>query len=111
MSVSSERSAPPPATPGASELPLREQRILAFERRWCEHAGAKEDAIRAEFELAGPRYYQLLNAALDLPEAVLFDPLLVRRLQRLRDSRTEARSARVLGSLDRASAPSDLTDQ
>ena len=86
-------------TPTESPLPQREQRILVFERQWWAHAGAKEAAIRAEFDLSAARYYQVLNAALDLPEALAFDPLLVRRLQRMRDSRTDARSARVLGSL------------
>jgi hypothetical protein len=98
--ASSERSDTPLATPAASPLPQREQRILVFERQWWAHAGAKEAAIRAEFDLSAARYYQLLNAALDLPEAIAFDPMLVRRLQRLRDARTDARSARVLGTPD-----------
>lgn len=98
MPTSSERSETESATPDASSLPQREQRILVFERQWWRHAGAKEEAIRAEFNLPAARYYQLLNAALDRPDAVLFDPMLVRRLQRLRDSRSDARSARVLGS-------------
>ncbi|MET4703418.1 hypothetical protein ABIB54_000888 [Frigoribacterium sp. UYMn621] len=100
MPASSERSDLPSATPEIAALPAREQRILTFERQWWSHAGAKEAAIRAEFDLPAARYYQLLNAALDLPEAILFDPLLVRRLQRLRDARTDARSARVLGTAD-----------
>jgi hypothetical protein len=96
--ASSERPDTPSVTPATSPLPPREQRILVFERQWWSHAGAKEAAIRAEFSLSSARYYQLLNAALDLPEAILFDPMLVRRLQRLRDARTDARSARVLGT-------------
>jgi hypothetical protein len=98
--ASSERSDTPSVTPATSPFPEREQRILAFERQWWAHAGAKEAAIRAEFDLPAARYYQLLNAALDRPEAVLFDPMLVRRLQRLRDARTDARSARVFGTPD-----------
>ena len=100
MAASTERSDSPSASPGASLLPSREQRILAFERTWWTHAGAKEQAIREEFALSAARYYQLLNAVLDLPEAILFDPMLVRRLQRLRDARTDARSSRVLGIPD-----------
>ncbi|MHC5797535.1 DUF3263 domain-containing protein [Lacisediminihabitans sp. FW035] len=100
MAASSERSGPPSATPLGSALPEREQRILVFERQWWAHAGAKEAAIRSEFDLPAARYYQLLNAALDLPEATIFDPMLVRRLQRMRDARTGARSARVLGGSD-----------
>ena len=71
-----------------------------FEQHWWAHAGAKEAAIRAEFDLPVARYYQLLNATLDRPEAIAYDPMLVRRLQRMRDARTDARSARVLGSSD-----------
>ena len=100
MPASSDRSDIPSVTPGASSLPSREQRILVFERQRWTHAGAKEAAIRAEFAIPAARYYQMLNAALDLPEAILFDPMLVRRLQRVRDARTKARSARVLGSPD-----------
>ena len=100
MPASSKRSDIPLASPGASPLPSREQRILAFERKWWTNAGAKEEAIREEFALPAARYYQLLNAALDLPAAIIFDPMLVRRLQRLRDARTDARSARVLGIPD-----------
>ena len=43
------------------------------------------------------RYYQVLNALIDRPEALAFDPLLVRRLRRLRAARQRARSARRLG--------------
>jgi hypothetical protein len=95
VEASSDRSEGASTTPIHS-LPEREQRILVFERQWWAHAGAKEAAIRSEFDLTAARYYQLLNAALDLPEAIAFDPMLVRRLQRMRDARTEARSARAL---------------
>ncbi|HXD61217.1 MAG TPA: DUF3263 domain-containing protein [Lacisediminihabitans sp.] len=78
-------------------LAEREQRILAFERQWWKHAGAKEEAIRSEFGLSAARYYQVLNALLDSPAALVSDPMLVKRLRRLRDARTSARSARVIG--------------
>lgn len=83
----------PDASHGLSE---RDQRILVFERQWWKHAGAKEQAIRSEFGLSAARYYQMLNAVLDQPSALLFDPMLVKRLHRIRDARTEARAARVL---------------
>lgn len=83
-----------PASEPESELSDRDERILAFERQWWKHAGAKEDAIRAEFGLSPARYYQLLNAVIDLPAAVRHDPMLVRRLLRVREARTSARSAR-----------------
>ena len=81
-----------------SGLPERERRILDFERKWWRHAGAKEEAIRSQFSLPAARYYQLLNAVIDTPEAVRHDPMLVRRLQRARDARTSARAARSFTS-------------
>lgn len=100
MPAEAERSDPSLANVEMPAIPDRERRMLEFERRWWKHAGAKEEAIRAEFDLPPARYYQVLNATLDLPAALFFDPLLVRRLQRLRDARTGARSSRVLGSPD-----------
>ena len=81
-----------------SGLPERDRRILDFERQWWRHAGAKEEAIRSQFSLPAARYYQLLNAVIDTPEAVRHDPMLVRRLQRARDARTSARAARSFTS-------------
>lgn len=78
------------------ELTERDEAILAFERQWWRHAGAKEQAIRQEFGLSAARYYQLLGALIDSPAALAHDPMLVKRLQRLRDARTAARSARAL---------------
>ncbi len=93
-------SAEQPARPSSADLSEREERILVFERQWWKHAGAKEEAIRAEFGLSAARYYQMLNSLLDTPGALVFDPMLVNRLHRIRDARTEARSARVLRSTD-----------
>ena len=76
-------------------LSARDARILDFEREWWRHAGAKEEAIRSEFSLSAARYYQLLNAVIDSPDAVRYDPMLVGRLQRARDARTSARVARA----------------
>jgi hypothetical protein len=75
----------------------RDQEILEFERQWWKYAGAKETAIRESFDMSATRYYQVLNALIDRPEALAADPLLVRRLRRLRAERQRARSARRLG--------------
>jgi hypothetical protein len=75
----------------------RDQEILEFERQWWKYAGAKETAIRDSFDMSATRYYQVLNALIDRPEALAADPLLVRRLRRLRAERQRARSARRLG--------------
>ncbi len=76
-------------------LTERDLAILRFERGWWRHAGAKEAAIRSQFSLSAARYYQLLNAVIDLPGALRHDPMLVRRLLRARDARTQARAARA----------------
>ncbi len=88
---SSERAAQDAPT---SALDERDRRILDFERDWTRHAGAKEDAIRAEFGLSAARYYQVLNAVIDSPAAIVYDPMLVRRLQRMREVRMNARTLR-----------------
>ncbi len=85
---------PGPVTGGLTE---REHELLAFERQWWKYAGAKEQAIRELFDLSATRYYQVLNALIDRPEALVADPMLVKRLRRLRATRQRARSARRLG--------------
>jgi hypothetical protein len=72
----------------AAGLDERAVQILAFERGWWKHAGAKEQAIRDTFGLSATRYYQVLNGLLDDPAALEHDPVLVARLRRLRASRS-----------------------
>jgi hypothetical protein len=74
-------------------MPLspRERAILDFERTWWSLPGPKEQAIRAELELSPTRYYQLLADLIESGEAMDYDPLVVRRLRRLRDRRRRAR--------------------
>ena len=78
-------------------LARRDREILAFERQWWKYAGAKEQAIRELFDMSATRYYQILNNLIDTPEALAADPMLVKRLRRLRASRQRQRSARRLG--------------
>jgi hypothetical protein len=84
-------------TEPADGLSRREHEILAFERQWWKYAGSKEDAIKELFSMSATRYYQVLNALVDRPEALAADPMLVKRLRRLRASRQKARAARRLG--------------
>jgi hypothetical protein len=86
-----------PGRAGDGVLAARDREILAFERQWWKYAGAKESAIRELFDMSATRYYQVLNALIDRPEALAEDPLLVRRLRRMRADRQRARSARRLG--------------
>jgi len=80
------------------ELSDREREIIAFERQWWKYAGAKEQAIRELFDMSATRYYQVLNALIDNPAALEADPMLIKRLNRLRATRQRARSARRLGA-------------
>ena len=82
---------------GAVASVKRELEMIEFERRWWKYAGSKEQAIRELFDMSDTRYYQLLNALIDRPEALVHDPMLVKRLRRLRQSRQRARSARRFG--------------
>ncbi|HET7067973.1 MAG TPA: DUF3263 domain-containing protein [Nocardioides sp.] len=87
-----------PSSPDAGAgLGERDRAILDFERQWWKYAGAKETAIRESFDMSATRYYQVLNALIDRPEALAEDPLLVRRLRRMRAERQRVRSARRLG--------------
>jgi hypothetical protein len=80
--------------PSGDGLSERELAILDFERTWWRHAGSKERAIRERFSVSPTRYYQLLNRLIDNPEALRHDPMLVKRLRRLRASRSRTRSHR-----------------
>jgi Protein of unknown function (DUF3263) len=78
----------------AAELTERQRDMLVFERQWWRHAGSKEQAIRERFGLSATRYYQVLNALLDDPAALAYDPLVVKRLRRLRATRARKQAAR-----------------
>jgi hypothetical protein len=84
-------------TAEAGGLSDRGRAILTFERQWWKYAGAKEQAVRDLFGMSATRYYQVLNALIDSPAALQADPMLVKRLRRVRAARQRARSARRLG--------------
>lgn len=69
----------------------RERAIVDFERTWWTGDRPKDLAIREQFELSAIRYYVLLNELLDGEDAYEYDPLVVRRLRRLRDRRRRER--------------------
>jgi hypothetical protein len=80
------------------ELSQRDIDILDFERSWWKHAGVKEQAIKDRFDMSATRYYQILNELLETPAAMEHDPILVKRLKRLRMYRQKQRVARLLGA-------------
>ncbi len=79
-------------------LDERSQRILALEGQWWKYAGAKEQAISELFSIPAANYYQLLNTLIDTEAAVAYDPMLVKRLRRLRSTRHRARSVKRIGT-------------
>jgi hypothetical protein len=101
------QSEPEPGTEPERErgdLSERDHAILAFERREWLNAGEKDEAIRTEFGLSAARYFQLLGALIDSPRALVADPMLVKRLQRMRHVRAHKRQARSLASIASLSA-------
>jgi hypothetical protein len=82
------------SVPGLDE---QAREILEFERGWWQRGASKERAIRERFGFSAARYHQLLNRAVDLPAALAFDPMLVRRLRRVREERRRRRVASQLG--------------
>jgi hypothetical protein len=84
----------PITTSGLSEQQLA---LLDFEKNWWSLDGSKESEIRDRFDISPTRYYQLLNALIDSPDALAHDPLLIKRLRRLRETRQKERTARRLG--------------
>ncbi|WP_245852682.1 DUF3263 domain-containing protein [Isoptericola jiangsuensis] len=91
-----EVEAPAAAEPTteAAGLTDRDREILAFEKQWWKYAGSKEQAVRELFDMSATRYYQVLNALIDTPGALEHDPMLVKRLRRMRATRQRARTAR-----------------
>jgi hypothetical protein len=80
--------------PEAPALSERDLEILGFEKQWWKYAGAKEQAVRELFDLSATQYYQILNALIDTPAALAAEPMLVKRLRRMRSTRQRERTQR-----------------
>jgi hypothetical protein len=89
--------APGPEPPPSPELDRRAREILDFEREAWKLTTTKERAIRERFGFSPARYHQLLHRVIDRPEAIAYDPMLVRRLRRVREARRRSRTASGLG--------------
>jgi len=83
-------------SPDVAPLSERDEHVLAFERQWWKFAGSKEDAVREQFSMSATEYYQVLNALIDSEPALAHDPMLVKRLRRMRASRQRGRAGRVV---------------
>jgi hypothetical protein len=87
----------PDTTTRTLELDDRSMGILDFEREGWKLTVSKERAIRERFGFSPARYHQLLNRIVDTPAALAYDPMLVRRLRRVREARRRKRVAGQLG--------------
>jgi hypothetical protein len=70
----------------------RDRQVLVFERGTWRSVGAKEQGIAEALGMSATRYYQVLNELIDKPEALQFDPSLVKRLRARRARRAALRS-------------------
>ena len=73
-----------------------EQRaMLEFELAWPAKKAGKGEAIRVQFAMSLPRYYQVLGSVISTEAALKFDPLLVKRLLRQQEDRRRSRNSRI----------------
>lgn len=75
-------------------MTVREHMALQLAAR-SYNGGARVTAIRVELGMSEVRHAQVVTALLERPDAEAAQPVLVRRLRRLRDSRRAARSPRL----------------
>ncbi|MDF9716052.1 DUF3263 domain-containing protein [Nocardioides sp. ChNu-99] len=75
--------------PGLSD----EQRaMLELEGTRFKYPGRKDTVIREMFDLSPAQFAQKINHLIDQPEALVWDPVEVNRLRRLRDARSKQRN-------------------
>ena len=75
-------------------LSERDLAILHFEQSWWESEIPKDQAVREKFQLTESEYLSALDHLIATEAAMAAEPLLVRRLRRLRDRRREQHVAR-----------------
>jgi len=67
----------------------RDRKVLDFEGSWWLFPGPKDRAIREYLEMSATRYYQAVRRLIDDDEAIVYAPMTVLRLRRMRDERLE----------------------
>jgi hypothetical protein len=65
-------------------LTERQREMLDFERTWWQFDEPRDEVIEQRFGCTADEYYAELNRVLELPGAMLHDPLVVRRFHRRR---------------------------
>ena len=78
----------------SSGLSEREKDILDFEQSWWSLSIPREQAVRDRFQLTETEYVELLELLIATEAALEAEPLLVRRLRRMKDRRRQEHVAR-----------------
>ena len=78
----------------SGELTDLERAMLEFERSWWLGPLPRDVAVGETFALTVDEYDVRIDELIDSEAALEFDPLVVRRLRRLRDRRRRAHDAR-----------------
>jgi hypothetical protein len=76
-------------------LSERHAAMLDFERSWWNADQPRDQEVRARFQCSPEEYHAELTAVLEDPAAMDHDPLVVRRLKRLRLRARKARQGGV----------------
>lgn len=77
-----------------TDLSDRDVEMLAMENLRWDSRGAKEQMARRTFGLSMVAYHAALNQLIDRQEAMAHDPLLVKRLRKVRADRTRRSAPR-----------------
>ena len=75
-------------------LTEREKDILDFEQSWWSLSVPREQAVRDRFQLTETEYVEVLEMLIATEAALEAEPLLVRRLRRMKDRRRQEHVAR-----------------
>jgi len=79
-----------------SEFTDEHRAMLDFESTWWSYPGSKAAGIRDRFSMSSTRYHLELNLVIEMPEALEYAPMVVKRLHRLRSTRRkDRRSSRI----------------
>jgi hypothetical protein len=78
----------------SSVLTEREKDILDFEQSWWSLSIPREQAVRDRFQLTETEYVEVLEMLIATEAALEAEPLLVRRLRRMKDRRRQEHVAR-----------------
>jgi hypothetical protein len=65
----------------------RDREVLDFEGSWWLFPGPKDRAIREYLDMSATRYYQAVRRLMDDEDALVYAPMTVMRLRRMRSER------------------------